>query len=158
MFDEHVTQWKLTPDGDPIMTRSSRLLPVRWKGIPAMLKVASEVEEKSGGSLMAWWDGEGAAKVLAQKDDAILLERAEGAGSLTELATTGRDDEAIEIICAVVAKLHAPRAKAFPQLAPLSRWFRDLEPAAATHGGPLALSADAARAAGGPPRAPRAAR
>jgi hypothetical protein len=105
MFDEYLTHWGLTPEGDPIVTRNSRLLPVLRKGVPAMLKVALEVEEKSGGLLMAWWDGQGAAKVFAQKGDAILLECAEGKGSLAELATTGRDDEATGIICAVVAKL-----------------------------------------------------
>ena len=94
---------------------------------------------------MTYWDGDGAAKVLGQKDDALLLERAEGKRSLADFARSGRDDEATRIICATVAKLHAPRPKPLPSLIPLTQWFRELEPAAASHGGLLAVSAKAAR-------------
>jgi streptomycin 6-kinase len=135
----------LIPDGEPIVTHSSRLLPVRRRGEPAMLKVALEAEEKLGATLMAWWDGDGAARVLAHAGDAVLLERAEGTVSLSHLARSGRDDEASRIICGVVAKLHAPRAKPLPDLIPLKEWFEGLEPAASAHGGFLSLSAATAR-------------
>jgi len=146
MFDKHLADWGLTADGDPIATPRSRLLPVRRAGVPAMLKVAVEAEEKSGSLLMAWWDGQGAAKVLARKADAILLERAKGDISLAELARSGRDDDATSIICNVVAMLHAPKAKPLPALLPLSKRFEELEPAAAIHGGILSRSAETARA------------
>jgi streptomycin 6-kinase len=110
MFSDYLECWSLTPDGDPIITRSSRLLPVRQNGIPTMLKVAVDAEERLGGVLMAWWSGRGAARVLAREGDAILMERAENGISLTELAQNDRDDEATHIICAVLAKLHAPRS------------------------------------------------
>jgi streptomycin 6-kinase len=116
-----------------------------------MLKVALEAEEKHGGVLMAYWDGDGAAKVLAQKDGALLLERALGTMSLADLARSGRDDEATRIICATVAKLHEPRARPLPDLVPLTQWFRELEPAAAAHGGQLAISAEIARTLLGTP-------
>jgi streptomycin 6-kinase len=145
MFDEYLALWELTPDGEPIVTHSSRLLPVRQHGVPAMLKVAMEPEEIFGGVLMAWWDGEGSARVLAHAGDALLLERAEGKGSLAELARNGCDDEASRIICATVARLHAPRKKPLPDLIPLTRWFRELEPAATRHGGILSLAAATAR-------------
>ena len=58
MFDNFIQAWALVPDGDPIVTHSSRLLPVRWRGLPAMLKVATAGEEKRGGLLMQWWNGE----------------------------------------------------------------------------------------------------
>lgn len=145
MFSAYITQWGLIPDGDPIVTRSSRLLPVRWQGLPAMLKVAIEAEEKFGGMLMIWWDWHGAARVLAHQGDAILLERAEGKASLAHLARTGRDDDATRIICDVIARLHAPKTKPLPQLIPLSQWFDELWPAASTHGGMLSTSAAAAR-------------
>ena len=64
------------------MTHSSRLLPVRRRGVPAMLKLPMEAEEKRGSLLMPWWDGKGAARVLAHDRDALLLERAMGTGSL----------------------------------------------------------------------------
>ena len=145
MFDEYLRRWRLTPDGDPIVTHSSRLLPVRRDGAPAMLKIAVEAEEKRGGLLMAWWDGQGAARVLAQDGKALLLERAEGKDSLLEMAVNGRDDEASRIICAVIARLHAPRGPPPPDLIPLARWFQDLAPAAAAHGGILTLCTATAR-------------
>lgn len=141
MFIEHLSRWGLTPDGDPILTRNSHLLPVRRQGARAMLKVALEAEERAASLLMAWWGGEGAARVPANEADAILLERAEGKASLADLARHGRDDEASRIICAVITKLHAPRSKPLPKLVPLAQWFRELKPAASAQGGILALSA-----------------
>ncbi len=108
-FGKYLRRWKLTPDGDPIISRGSRLLPVRMEGTPAMLKVAIDTEEKFGGLLMTWWDGQGAAQVFAHEDDALLMERAEGTNSLVDMVRSGRDDEASRLICQVVAELHAPR-------------------------------------------------
>jgi streptomycin 6-kinase len=88
MFNAHLSRWDLMPDGDPIVTHSSRLLPVRRLGLPAMLKLPLEAEEKRGSLLMPWWDGEGAARVLAQDSDALLLERAMGDRSLAAFACT----------------------------------------------------------------------
>ncbi len=129
------------PDGEPIITRSSRLLPVRFEGVPAMLKIAVEAEEKWGAALMVWWAGEGAVRVLAHEGDALLLERASGDGSLVEMARNGRDDEASRIICGVAANLHAPRTSPPPALLPLSHWFRELNPAASKYGGILVQAA-----------------
>ncbi|HEY8005928.1 MAG TPA: aminoglycoside phosphotransferase family protein [Methylocella sp.] len=134
-------RWRLTPDGKPIITFSSSLLPVRQIGVPAMLKIALSEEERIGGDLMSLWNGEGAALVLAKDGDAILLERAEGGRSLAKLASNGKDDEASRIICGVVAKLHALRIEPFNGLFPLPQWFRELEPAAARFGGILLKSA-----------------
>lgn len=145
MFTEYLTRWNLTPDGEPIVTHSSRLLPVRQRGLPAMLKVPIEPEEKRGSRVMPWWNGEGAARVLTHDSDALLLERAMGNRSLAAFTRQGRDDEATSIICAAIATLHGHDAKPPPDLVPLTPWFRDLWPAAETHGGILALSAATAR-------------
>jgi streptomycin 6-kinase len=145
MFEDYLTRWRLTPDGEPITTHSSDLLPVRRAGVPAMLKIAREAEERWGGYLMTWWSGDGAAPVLAQDGAALLLERATGKRSLVEMARGDRDDEASRIVCAVAARLHAPRGRPPPELIPLPRWFAALEPAAARHGGILRLAAATAR-------------
>ncbi len=146
MFAEYLTRWSLTPDGEPILTPTSQLLPVRFRDRPAMLKITTIEEEKRGRKLMAWWDGDGAAEVLAHDGDALLLERAMGSRSLADMARTGSgDDDACRIICGVVARLHAPRQQPAPETVPLPRWFRDLAPAAAEHGGILALCSDTAR-------------
>jgi streptomycin 6-kinase len=147
MFSKYITLWQLTPDGSPIVTGTSRLLPVVRDGVPAMLKVATHVEEKAGNRLMAWWDGCGAARVLAEGEDAVLLERGAASPSLADLTRQGRDDEASRIICGVIGGLHAAdrEEKALPNLVPLSRWFEALEPAAAAQGGILSHAAAAAR-------------
>lgn len=144
MFEDYINRWHLVADGDPIVTRGAQLLPVRRNGVAAMLKVATEAEEKFGGLLMAWWGGQGAAPVLAIEGDAILLERAQGQRSLTEFARNGRDEEATRIICDAVAALHAPRNKPLPELIPLPVWFRALHPAAVRYGGLFVRSAAAA--------------
>ena len=141
MFDTYLKRWGLRADGDAIVTRSSCLLPVIWRDMPAMLKVAVEAEEKAGALLMAWWDGEGAARVLALDGEALLMERAQCRRSLVEMSRNGRDDEATRIICEAMSRLHAPRPKAPPPLVLLEDWFRDLQPAAAAHGGVLATCA-----------------
>jgi streptomycin 6-kinase len=138
MFKPHLDRWHLIADGAPFTTRSSNLLPVRWQGKPAMLKLARDDAERSGAALMQWWDGNGAAKVFCHDAEAIVLARAEGTRSLLAMATSGADDEASRIICDTVAKLHTPRHRPKPSLVPLARWFRDLAPAARTHGGTLA--------------------
>ena len=145
MFDAYLSRWNLTPDGAPIVTHAARLLPVLHRGQPAMLKVSHEEDEKQGGVLMRWWDGHGAARVLAHDDEAIVLERATGGRSLAEYARNGRDDEATRIICGVLQELHAPRPKPLPELRPLQSWFADLWPAARARGGILAESARHAR-------------
>ena len=90
MFDRYLASWTLVPDGAPITTHAACLLPVRRNGEPAMLKIALEREEKFGAVLMSWWDGDGAARVLAADADAILLERAMGERSLAAWARSGR--------------------------------------------------------------------
>ena len=146
MFDRYLARWDLVPDGDPITTRAAHLLPALRSGEPVILKLSVEEDERLGGDVMAWWDGDGAARVLARDGNALLLERATGTASLADMARTGQDDEACRILCATAGRLHAPRTKPQPELTPLAHWFRELEPAAGTHGGILARCAASARA------------
>lgn len=146
MFAAYLERWNLVADGDTIVTHNSRLLPVSRNGEPAMLKIAIDPEEKAGASLMVWWGGDGAARVLAHEGDAILLERSDDDGKLMKMARTGQDDEASRIICAAAARIHKAREKALPPtLVPLSQWFRSLEAGAAQRGGLLAEAAAIAR-------------
>ena len=63
MFEPYLSRWSLTPDGRPIVTHSSKLLPVLWRGKPAMLKMSEDEAERAGGAVLDWWDGKGAARV-----------------------------------------------------------------------------------------------
>jgi streptomycin 6-kinase len=140
------------PDGAPIVTHTSRLLPVRHAGVPAMLKIALAAEERRGAAVMRWWRGDGAARVLASAGDALLLERATGDRSLADMARHGRDDEATRIVCDVAGRLHARPDAPPATVVPLAAWFAALEPAGTAHGGVLALAARTARALLGDPR------
>ncbi|MFL5579528.1 MAG: aminoglycoside phosphotransferase family protein [Gemmatimonadaceae bacterium] len=144
MFDPYLVRWSLTPDGEPIATAYSRLLPVRRGGERLMLKVALTEEERRGAQLMVWWRGDGAARVIARAGDALLMERATGTRSLAEMARGGRDDEASRAICGVAARLHAHDDRPPRGLVPLARWFRALDAAAESHE-LLARAAAAAR-------------
>ncbi|WP_213941910.1 aminoglycoside phosphotransferase family protein [Pseudomonas sp. dw_612] len=146
MFEPWLKRWALVPEGEPIITPGSRLLPVRMGEVPAMLKVALDAEEKFGNLLMTWWDGEGAAQVFAHHGDGLLMERAMGRRSLRNMALNGQDDEANQIMCAAVARLHAPRTSPLPPLVPLSQWFRSLYWAAEQYGGLYSLSLSTAEA------------
>jgi len=142
-FEPWMRLWDLQPDGEPFVNLyngrvSSRLAPVVHRGLPAMLKIAGGEEERLGAALMAWFEGDGAVRVLAMDDPAILLERAAGPRSLAGMAREGHDDEATLILCRVLARVHAPRATAPPvSLVPLPVWFRALPAAAERHGGVL---------------------
>ncbi|ROO03899.1 3'-kinase [Pseudomonas fluorescens] len=140
MFEPWLKRWALVPDGAPIITPGSRLLPVRLNDRPAMLKVALDVDEKYGNRLMTWWDGDGAAQVLAHHEDGLLLERAMGSRSLMHMAMNGEDDEASRILCSALARLHAPRETPPPPLVELGPWFASLRIATAQHNGLYALS------------------
>ncbi len=146
MFDACIARWQLIPDGTPVVTSTSRLLPVLYNGSPAMLKIALETEEIHGAALMRWWDGQGAARVLAHEGEALLLERAQGTTSLAALARSGGDDEACRILCRTAARLHRPANCPLPPLVPLTHWFKELAPAAARYGGIFSLCASTASA------------
>src|SRR5689334_15734042 len=105
-----MARWRLSADGAPIATPSSRLLAVRQSDRAAFLKLALHPEEKRGGAVMAWYAGGGAAEVLAYDADAVLLERLDGPRSLAEMARTGEDAAACKVLCETAARLHAPRA------------------------------------------------
>ena len=144
IFSEYLKRWNLTTDGSSIMTPTSALLPVLWGDVPAMLKVAVLDEEKLGNQLMIWWNGDGAARVLAHAKDAILMERAETCISLAGLAREGRDDEASRIMCKVLRQLHARRTYTPPALPPLIKWFEPLRRAAQAQCGILRAAAETA--------------
>jgi len=132
---KYTQHWSLIPDGAGFYSHSGLLQPVRFEGIPAMLKIPVKSEAKRGSLLMNWWDGYGAAKVLNYDERVLLLERVSSdLPSLADMAKNGQDDEASCIICSVAAKLHLPRKQPRPELIHLTEWFGDLWPAAKKYG------------------------
>ncbi|GEN22187.1 streptomycin 3''-phosphotransferase [Halomonas cupida] len=119
-------RWSLIADGDLLTTQSSWLLPVRHAGSPAVLKIARTSDEEAGYRLLAWWNGQGAARVFASAAGALLMERASGAGDLAQMARSGQDDETCRILCDTAARLHAQQRGPLPDLHPLQDWFQPL--------------------------------
>jgi len=120
--------WSLTIDGDGFETPSSWIQPVRRGHESAILKVLKPAsDEQNAAGLLAYYDGEGAVLLLEADPGALLLERAEGARSLSDLATSGQDLEAAATLADTITRLHAPRRQAVPAaLTPLDRQFDSL--------------------------------
>lgn len=151
-LDVYLTKWDLVADGDYILTTSSSLLPVRVAGVAAMLKVSTDPQERVGSGAMEWWNGDGAARVLAREGDALLMERAAGTRSLAAMSRSDDDAEACRVLCATAQRLQTSRPTPPPELNPLETRFRDLAPAAARHGGIMRRSATAAQSLLSAPR------
>jgi streptomycin 6-kinase len=122
-------RWGLDQDGEAFATPSSVLQPVRRGDERLFLKLAVSSEERAGGTVLAWWKGEGAVAVRRAEGDVQLLERADGPRDLAAMARSGPagDDEATRILCRTGLRLHAAGTPPRPAgLFPLRRWFRDL--------------------------------
>jgi streptomycin 6-kinase len=129
-------RWALTPDGPAFATASSVLQPVSLGGRAAFLKLATAAEEAAGGRVLRWWDGRGAAPVLAAEGDALVLARASGDDDLAASAASGvdGDDEATRILCRAALRLHRIDDRPRPDgLFDLRRWFAELFEHAAAH-------------------------
>ncbi|MCM2523701.1 APH(6) family putative aminoglycoside O-phosphotransferase [Stenotrophomonas maltophilia] len=126
MSEPYLSRWRLRRDGPAICTPHARLWPVLTAaGAPAMLKISSEREEQNSYRLLRWWDGDGAARLLAHEGPAILIERAEG-DSLRQRSIAGDDDACTTVLCQVLQRLHRPRSARPAELVCLRRWFADL--------------------------------
>jgi streptomycin 6-kinase len=137
-------RWDLIPDGAPFITHTSQLIPVKTaaQGIKTMLKVTDDVDEQAGNALMVWWEGNGAAQVIAHENEAILLSRATGLASLSVMSREGQDDVACRILCHTANRLHTSPKQSLPQLTPLHAWFYPLKSAAVKYGGILTRCAE----------------
>ncbi|UVH59113.1 hypothetical protein NWF24_06800 [Variovorax paradoxus] len=145
LFDSYLQSWNAQPDGEPFATHAGHLLPVRLDGHPdgraGMIKIARHIDERVGGQVMRWWDGDGAARVYALDENAgvLLMERATGAGHLLKMALEGDDVAATSIVCRTIGRLHAKRPLPAPNgLLPLTCFFESLAPMARREGGLMA--------------------
>lgn len=151
LLARYTAHWRLTPEDAPFYTDSSALQAVRWRGQPAMLKIALSEEEQRGHRLMAWWDGQGAARILGRHGSALLMERLGPALHTMATADAEADAACARILCRAAAALHRAGTGQAPPLAPLARWFDDLlnakDPDGGTPIGQAALLAEALLAA-----------
>lgn len=126
-FAPYLASWRLDPDGPPIETATSWLLPVRHRGAPAMLKrLKPSSDEADGIAALRHFAGDGALALIEASADAVLMERAVGPRSLAAMALSGEDDAAARILAATAMRLHRPRPAPPPEIASLRRRFRAL--------------------------------
>lgn len=93
--------------------------------IAKLLKPAG-FEEAAGMDLLRWRDGKGAVRLLAQQDDAYLLEDG-GRHTLVERFGGGGDDATLHQLADVLVALHGPSENAVPAtLMPLEQQFEAL--------------------------------
>ena len=144
IFSDQIRLWNLSVDGQLIETPHSKLLPVIANRKPAILKLLCEDERYSPAALK-WWQGIGAARLISQDSNIILIERAEGNRSLIEMSQSGDDDNACRIICDVAKQLHFHRQVKRPSFPSLSHRFKQLPIVAESQGGILQECADIAR-------------
>lgn len=132
--DQHLradllTLWRLQSPRLIADTHSSRLYRVvRADGMSAVLKQLKPEgrRERTGFAYLAWRNGKGSVRLLAQQDDACLLEDA-GTQSLAALHKAEGDEAANPILCQLLPLLHAPSPQPSPaDLVPLERHFRSL--------------------------------
>lgn len=106
---DYMSRWHLISDGPDFETSTSDLKPVLTKdGAKAMLKVAkAHGKDELTALMLAHFDSHGAVRLLAEEGPASLMERATGPRSLKEMALSGDDQQATQIICATVRQLHS---------------------------------------------------
>ena len=145
VFQPWLKKWRLTRDGDAIVSRvGNQLLPVRQGQARAMLKIIRHQDEQRGAETLEWYGGLGAVPVRKRDGEGLLMDRLEGSRSLAQMAHGDKDDDATAALCSVVSVLHQPRPRPPPNLVHLSTWFVDLRRTAAKEGGRFQRSAEMA--------------
>ena len=122
-------RWSLSRPRPVADTATSRVYRVaRADGSPAALKILKPhgADEILGAGLLAWYGGDGAARIFDCDAGTILMEWLDGA-LLGDRVRTGCDAEASAILGDVVMRLHAPRRQPPPTgLLPLRQSFAPL--------------------------------
>lgn len=144
-FDIYLRKWNARPAGEPLSTQGGHLLPVWLDGLPdgraGMIKIPLRIEERIGGEVMRWWNGDGAARIHAfeEQTGTLLMERALGARNLLSMAMESEDDAATRVVCQTLSRLHADRPFQKPgTLMSLTSHFASLAPMARREGGLMA--------------------
>lgn len=99
--------WDLTLEESPLETMTGLIAKVKWREQPCILKVAREGSDEKTAAVLKHYDGNGAVRLIKLEGQATLLERAMPGTHLSALVLRGEDDQATQILCDVIKKLHA---------------------------------------------------
>ena len=129
--------WGLRPLGKLAKDRpTSQVHKVEYRGGPAVLKILTPIgqeDERHGATALAYWDGQGAARLYQADAGAHLLEFIDGRDCVA-LVQEGRDDGASAIIGETLARLHAAAGPPPENLTTLDMRFAELFDAAGRPG------------------------
>jgi len=113
---DHARKWDVVVD-NTFETDSSVIAfgsrgPASFQSQPVVLKVIKrEGDEWRSGETLKAFDGNGVARVYAHTPGAVLLERLRPGNSLAELALSGRDEEATDILASVIQQMSTSATK-----------------------------------------------
>jgi streptomycin 6-kinase len=124
-MQRQLEQWDLRPDGHPVASLRSHVLPVQTaEGTAAVLKISSGgIESEHEHLVLRRWGGTGAVRLLRADPHrrALLLERA-GPAHLDSLS----DYEAATVIAGLYGRIHVPALPQLPALATqVDGWLAD---------------------------------
>lgn len=106
-IDLWLDRWDLQADGDVIERNGAHVAFVRRGDHRAVLKVLKPTSDETLAPVMlGHYRGRSAARVLGHEQNAFLMERAWPGTELTETVLAGRDEDAVRILCGVIADLH----------------------------------------------------
>lgn len=105
----HARAWRLEVE-DTFETESSAISFVSRGSQPLVLKVVKQPgDEWHSGEILDAFQGSDFARVYEYTGGAMLMERLRPGNSLAGLALDGKDEEATDILCAVIQKMFAPK-------------------------------------------------
>lgn len=108
-LQRHAREWRLIIE-ESLETETSIISLATRDGQTLVLKVIKqEGDEWRAGEVLGAFNGKGVARVFEHTGGAMLLERLHPGTSLSNVALTGRDEEATEILAGVIENM-SPRA------------------------------------------------
>ncbi len=126
-IEPYLKLWGLSFQGPAIETATALVLDV-WRGDQALvLKLVTHEDEANQRAALACFAGQGAVRLVEWDGPAMLLERAVPGSSLRRLTLAGRDDEAVEAACGVIAQLHAAPTQTDADFATVEVWGEGFE-------------------------------
>jgi streptomycin 6-kinase len=127
LLEDYLKKWTLLSPEKIAETLTSHVYKVQHKNQKAVLKLLTPLgqkDETDGAIALRCYGGNGAVSLIEADEGAHLLSFADGR-FLKELVTEGRDVDATEIICDVLAKIHG--TEQIPAtLTPMNENFRAL--------------------------------
>jgi streptomycin 6-kinase len=124
----YLKQWSLAEPEIIAQTFTCDVYKVKFNNRTAVLKILNDKGKKfesHGAAVLRCFNGNGAVRLINADTGAHLLEFIDGP-MLKSLVEQGRDDEAMDVFCDVIAKIHSYSGPCPAELISMERNFRSL--------------------------------